>query len=119
MRRRALNPAVKQAQKPQPTVEPQPAQAEPGELRVALAQIAPALGDRPRNHARHLEEIEAARRERADLVVFPELSLTGYFLRDMVPEVALARSSLEIAQLVEAAGSMGLVAGFVEEGQGA
>jgi NAD+ synthase (glutamine-hydrolysing) len=85
------------------------------ELRVALAQIAPALGDRQRNLAKHLEQIAAAKRENVDLIIFPELSLTGYFLRDMVPEVALSRSSLEIAQLVEAASPLSLVAGFVEE----
>ncbi len=66
----------------------------------------------------HLEQIAAARREQADLIVFPELSLTGYFLRDMVPEVALSRESDEIAQLIAAAGPMALVAGFVEEGPG-
>jgi predicted amidohydrolase len=91
---------------------------EPGELRIALAQIAPVLGDRQRNLERHLREIEAAKRDRADVVIFPELSLTGYFLRDMVPEVALHRASLEIAQLVEAASPMGVVAGFVEEAGG-
>ncbi len=90
----------------------------PAELRVALAQIAPALGDRPRNIETHLAQIEAARQQAADLVVFPELSLTGYFLRDMVPEVALARTSLEIAQLIEAASPMSIVAGFVEEAGG-
>lgn len=68
--------------------------------------------------ARHLELIEAARRDQADLIVFPELSLTGYFLRDMVPEVALHRDSSEIVQLVEAAGPMAIVAGFVEEAGG-
>ena len=103
--------------------QPKPAASElaarsPAELRVALAQIAPLLGDRTRNLDKHFEQIEAAKREGADLVVFPELSLTGYFLRDMVPEVALARSSLEIAQLIEAAGSLSLVAGFVEEAGG-
>jgi predicted amidohydrolase len=90
----------------------------PSELRVALAQIAPALGDRPRNVGKHLEQIEAARREGADLVIFPELSLTGYFLRDMVPEVALDRGSPEIRQLIEAASGLSLVAGFVEEASG-
>jgi predicted amidohydrolase len=107
------------------TVQPTPTpQAEPtvspdsGDLRVALAQIAPRLGDRQRNLEKHLEQIEAARREGADLIIFPELSLTGYFLRDIVPDVALHRTSPEIAQLVEAAGPMALVAGFVEEGQG-
>jgi predicted amidohydrolase len=94
------------------------ATGERGELRVALAQIAPLLGDRQRNLEKHLEQIEAAKRERAELIIFPELSLTGYFLRDMVGEVALNRSSLEIAQLIEAASPMGLVAGFVEEGSG-
>jgi predicted amidohydrolase len=100
----------------QPATAPQPqAAGERLELRVALAQIAPTLGDRQRNLAKHVEQIEAANREQADLIVFPELSLTGYFLRDMVPEVALNRSSLEIAQLIEAASPMALVAGFVEE----
>jgi NAD+ synthase (glutamine-hydrolysing) len=85
---------------------------------VALAQIAPTLGDRGRNAAKHREQIEAAKRLGADLIVFPELSLTGYFLRDMVPEVALDRDSREIAELVEAARPMALVAGFVEESNG-
>jgi predicted amidohydrolase len=103
----------------QPIAAPEESvQPERQELRVGLAQIAPALGDRPRNLAKHLEQIRAAQREQADLVVFPELSLTGYFLRDMVGEVALNRSSLEIAELVEAASPMALVAGFVEEASG-
>jgi NAD+ synthase (glutamine-hydrolysing) len=86
-----------------------------GTLRVAMAQIAPKLGDVPHNLALHLEQIEAARRQRADLVVFPELSLTGYFVRDMVPDLAISPSGPEIAQLIEAAGPMSLVVGFIEE----
>ena len=87
----------------------------PNCLRVAMAQIAPALADRKRNFALHLERIEAARRQQADLVIFPELSLTGYFVRDMVPDLALSRSGPEIRELVHAAGAMSLVAGMVEE----
>ena len=74
-------------------------------LRVALAQISPVLGDRERNVALHLEQIEAARQQRADLIVFPELSLTGYFLRDMVPDMALTPAGPEVRRLVEAAGA--------------
>jgi len=84
-------------------------------LRIALCQIAPVLGDRTRNHGLHLEQIAAAKERRADLIVFPELSLTGYFLRDMVPDVALPVSSPEIAELVDAAGDAAVVFGFVEE----
>jgi predicted amidohydrolase len=86
-----------------------------GPLRVAMAQIAPVLGDMARNLALHVEQIEAARRQHADLIVFPELSLTGYFLRDMVPDLAISPSGPEIRQLIDAAGPMSLVAGLVEE----
>ena len=87
----------------------------PSVLRVALAQVAPVLGNLSRNLAMHLELIEAARRQHADLIVFPELSLTGYFLRDMVPDLAISPTGPEILQLIEAAGPMSLVVGLVEE----
>jgi NAD+ synthase (glutamine-hydrolysing) len=87
----------------------------PGGLRVAMAQIAPVLGDVPRNMALHIEQIEAARRQHADLLVFPELSLTGYFVRDMVPDLAISPDGAEIRQLLDAAGPMSLVVGFIEE----
>jgi predicted amidohydrolase len=80
-----------------------------------MAQIAPALADRERNFELHLQQIEAARQSRADLVVFPELSLTGYFVRDMVPDLAIRADGPEVRQLVEAAGSLSLVAGLIEE----
>lgn len=91
------------------------AAAASSKIRVALCQIAPHLGDRERNFKIHLDHIERARAQSADLVIFPELSLTGYFLRDMVPDVALPVTSPEIGQLVGAAGEAGLVVGFVEE----
>jgi len=86
-----------------------------GPLRVAMAQIAPVLGDQKRNLQLHLDHIEEARRRHADLIVFPELSLSGYFVRDMVPELAMCPDSPEIQQLLEAAGKVAIVAGFIEE----
>ena len=87
----------------------------PSVLRVAMAQIAPILGDLHRNLALHVEQIEAARRQHADLIVFPELSLTGYVVRDMVPDLAISPAGPEIRQLIEAAGPMSLVVGLIEE----
>ncbi len=84
-------------------------------MRIALAQIAPVLGDCARNLALHDEQIAAARARSADLIVFPELSLTGYFLRDFVPDVALPATAPELAHLAAAAGPAALVLGFVEE----
>jgi predicted amidohydrolase len=88
---------------------------EPSLLRVALAQVAPVLGDRQRNVEMHLEQIGIAARQQADLIVFPELSLTGYFVRDMVPDLALTPAAPEIRGILEAAGKMAVVLGFVEE----
>ncbi len=87
----------------------------PHVLRVALAQVSPVLGDIQRNLTLHLDQIEAARRQQADLIVFPELSLTGYFVRDMVPDLALFPTGPVVGRLIEAAGATSLVAGLVEE----
>ncbi len=85
---------------------------------VALAQFAPKLGDVRANLDRHLEWVERARAARADLVVFPELSLTGYDLQDLVPEVAAPAHGEVLGRLVDASRGIDIVAGFVEEDAG-
>jgi predicted amidohydrolase len=85
-------------------------------LRIALAQCDATLGDLAANHQAHLDWIERARREQADLLVFPELSLTGYLLQDLVHEVARPRDDLLFAELARHAGPMSVVVGGIEEG---
>ena len=85
-------------------------------MKIALAQVAPALGDVDRNLKLHLRTIAKARRLGAGLVVFPELSLTGYALKDLVEETALdPRTSPVFRALKAAALGLDLVVGFVEE----
>lgn len=83
-------------------------------LRVVLAQTNPRLGDVHHNLDDHLEVASAARGESADLVVFPELSVTGYFLKDQVWEVAQTLDSDVLVRLAEASRELSIVAGFVE-----
>ncbi|MGQ9672926.1 MAG: nitrilase-related carbon-nitrogen hydrolase [Candidatus Aminicenantales bacterium] len=85
-------------------------------MKIAIAQIAPCLGDLARNFDLHHQFIAKARKNRADLIVFPELSLTGYTLMDMVPEVALkpAQSGL-FRRLLSLSREINIVFGFVEE----
>ncbi|HEY3176260.1 MAG TPA: nitrilase-related carbon-nitrogen hydrolase [Candidatus Polarisedimenticolia bacterium] len=86
---------------------------------VVLAQIAPALGDLDRNLKLHLEEIRRAIRARADLIVFPELSLTGYLLQDLTADCAQRPSDSPIIErLAKESRRIGIVAGFVEQGPG-
>lgn len=84
-------------------------------VRVALAQIAPKLGDVEVNLEEHLRAIRAARRQRADVVVFPELSLTGYLLKDQVAEVSLRQDAPLFRRLVAASRGIDVVVGLVEE----
>jgi predicted amidohydrolase len=87
-------------------------------VRVALAQIAPELGNVDRNLARHRDAVAQAGKERADVVVFPELSLTGYLLRDQVPEVAIGPGDPVFTELERLSRAIDLVVGFVEEAAG-
>jgi predicted amidohydrolase len=85
-------------------------------LKIGLAQIDGRLGDVEHNVELHLDWIARARGAGVDLLVFPELSLTGYRLLHLTPRVALTLDSPQLARLAEAAGPMHVVAGFVEEG---
>ena len=84
-------------------------------LRVALAQFAPGLGLLDENLARHLEVMAEARGQGADLVVFPELGLTGYQLQDLSGDVAMRLDDPRLARLAAATIGMSAVVSFVEE----
>jgi predicted amidohydrolase len=84
-------------------------------LRIALAQMAPSLGALSDNIARHREILAAARSGGADLVVFPELGLTGYQLQDLAAEVAMRADDPRLRELAAAAAGMSAVVSFVEE----
>jgi len=47
-------------------------------MKIALAQIKPIKGDIPTNISLHKNWIHSAIREKVDLIIFPELSITGY-----------------------------------------
>ncbi len=88
-------------------------------LSVSLAQIMPVLGNVQKNLEKHLAWIEESAQD-SELVVFPELSLSGYLLWDQVPDVALHPHDPEdpvMAPLLRASRhySIDVVVGFVEE----
>jgi predicted amidohydrolase len=84
-------------------------------LKVALAQIAPRLGELDANLARHRELLDDARAKGAGLVVFPELGLTGYQLQDLASEVAIQLDDPRLAELAAATDGISAVVSFVEE----
>jgi predicted amidohydrolase len=86
-------------------------------VRVALAQLDCELGDVPENTRRARALIAEARAERADLVVLPELTLTGYSIGRVPDDVSLASDDDELVELAGAADGLGCVIGFAEAGR--
>jgi len=83
---------------------------------VGIAQISPRLGDVGANLEIYEKRILEAKGAGVDLLVFPELSLTGYHLRDMVPTVALSQDAAQMAKLRDLSQKVPFIAGLVEEG---
>ncbi|WP_022852213.1 nitrilase-related carbon-nitrogen hydrolase [Limisalsivibrio acetivorans] len=86
-------------------------------MRVYLAQIRPFLGDVEKNLIKHEAEIEKALTAGCDMIVFPELSLTGYYLQDLVSDVALREDDPEIQRLIKLSETISIVFGFVYESE--
>ncbi len=85
-------------------------------MKVALAQISPRLADVEKNFEIHLRYIEKAKKRHVDLLVFPELGLTGYTLKDLVEEVAVSAGDNPYFEEFKAQSrALSLVVGFVEE----
>ncbi len=84
-------------------------------INIALAQINTRLGDVRANLEKHLAFVQEARG--ADLLIFPELSLTGYVLQDLASGVAHKPKADDpiFAPLLEASKRLDMVVGFVEE----
>jgi predicted amidohydrolase len=71
-------------------------------LTIAAAQTVPVAGAVAANLERHLDLIDLAAREKTRLLVFPELSLTGYEL-ELGPELAFTETDARLAPLLDIA----------------
>ncbi|MBC8370255.1 MAG: carbon-nitrogen hydrolase [Planctomycetes bacterium] len=82
--------------------------------RIALCQTNPKLGVVADNVIAHHLWLDKCIERGADVAVFPELSLTGYILRDLTTEIALTLDSPEINELVKRSTEISFSFGFVE-----
>jgi predicted amidohydrolase len=84
-------------------------------MRVALVQMQPALGDLEGNLASACRLITRAREGGADLVVLPELCLTGYAVGRVDDDLALPADHPSLLALAAASGDAGVLLGFQED----
>lgn len=86
-------------------------------MRIALCQTAPELLNVEANLEQVISHIRANKEKGAELVVFPELALTGYFVGLDYHRAALRMDSPEIKKLAAATKGTAAVVGFIEESQ--
>ena len=86
-------------------------------MRVALCQTAPELLNVQANLEEVISHIQSCKKKGAELIVFPELALTGYFVGLDYHKAALRMDSPEVKQLAEATKGTAAVVGFIEESQ--
>src|SRR5947209_18152300 len=85
-------------------------------MRIALAQVNPTVGDLAGNSRLIIDWMEKARVAGADIVCFPELSITGYPPEDLVLKPAFVRDNLaQLNVIAHAAKGIAAVVGFVDE----
>src|SRR5690348_6286224 len=81
-------------------------------MRIALAQINPTVGDLDGNRALILGRLEAAKDAGADVVVFPELAVTGYPPEDLLLRPGFIRAAeRSLEQIARASRGVALLVG--------
>ena len=86
-------------------------------MKVALAQIDSLSGNVQANLERHIDYIQKSIQEGADLIVFPELSLSGETLGPEAEDVSLAVDSDTINQISQLSQKIDIVIGVNERSE--
>lgn len=88
-------------------------------MKLGMVQVAPVFGNVEAN-LNEMINIMRKHKGKVDLLIFPELSLTGYDLKERLYDLALTTDSKEILQVCQASEELGMsvVFGFVEQGLG-
>lgn len=84
---------------------------------IGIAQIDSAVGNLEKNLRRHIDEVKKAIAKKVDVVVFPELSLTGYSVKDLNWDLAvnIAKSKV-LSELAVLSKKITIIFGAIEEG---
>lgn len=84
-------------------------------MRIAMAQINPTVGDFSGNATKILEYISKAKKEKADVVVFPELAVAGYPPQDLLMERSFLEANRKaLDEIVKKTEGIAAIVGFVD-----
>jgi len=85
-------------------------------MKLALGQINPTVGDLKWNAAQMIELIAEAKKEKVDLVIFPELATTGYPPEDLLLKPQFIADNLAVLkEIAKAAKGIAVYVGYVDK----
>lgn len=84
-------------------------------LTIGVAQIESVLGDPAANLQKHLAMIEAAQAQGVEVLLFPEMSLTGHNAGPETLRLAIGRDDAMVREIARASGPMCTIFGLIEE----
>jgi len=88
-------------------------------MRIALAQLNPVIGDFSSNTDKMRDAAEKAKNLSCDLIVFPELAISGYPPRDLLEKNEFVEANLASLQgLVQSITGIGAICGYVDRNPG-
>lgn len=84
-------------------------------IRVALAQINPIVGDLQENVKKIISYIKNARALKAEIIAFPELTVTGYPPEDLVLKPQFIKDNIDaLNEVITASDGIAAIVGFIE-----
>lgn len=84
-------------------------------MKIALAQINPTIGAFKQNCEKICSFIDRAVEEKADLIVFPELSITGYPPRDLLDRPGFITDNIKSLEIVRKySKNISVIIGFID-----
>ena len=89
-------------------------------FKIALAQFSPHIGNLEANAQKMLEQANEAKKQNADLIIFPELSSIGYPAEDLLLRPSLTKRTQQVFEQLKTVKDIVMVFGFVnqtEDGQ--
>lgn len=84
-------------------------------FKIALAQFSPHIGNIEANAQKMIEQANQAKKQNADLIVFPELSLIGYPAEDLLIRPSLAKRTQKGFEQLSQVKDIVMVFGFVNQ----
>lgn len=88
-------------------------------MRICLAQLNPTIGDLTGNTQKIIHAIEGARKQKADIVLFPELTISGYLPQDLLLYESFIKANEEcLNQIVKASSHICVVVGLIRHNPG-